>query len=101
MSVVENWAPKAPFNSKYLAIDTASAESHTDEDFLYVNYDLEGLPRPKVNRTNQEWYSRQGYQIMPIPEEDHPAIHRGWQWKHPETGKMLMTWTVYMVKKLE
>lgn len=42
-------------------------EVQGSEEFLKKAFDDKGMTRPKEVRTNQDWYARQRYEVLPRP----------------------------------
>jgi hypothetical protein len=64
------------------------------ESHLRTLYEDRGYERPKVIRSNEEWYARQGYEVMPIEEQEY------YVWTVPHTGEKRPLPTVFLKKCL-
>ncbi|KAG5984804.1 hypothetical protein E4U55_003169 [Claviceps digitariae] len=93
MDQLERAASSPPFNCTFLALDTIRADAQKSEELLRGLYDDRGLPRPEVVRTNEEWYLRQGYEI--IGGEAEP-----YEWTVPATGRVLKLPCAFFKKDL-
>lgn len=93
MHQVERAAASPPFNCTAIALDTVTGVYQGSEESLRGFYEDRGIPRPKVIRTNQEWYQRQGYEIIAMKE----AMY---DWTHPGTGVVFHIPGVYLKKEL-
>lgn len=110
MAAIESEAAGAPHNCTVIALDTTSDAWQRSERSLATFYDDRGLPRPKVVRTNEEWYRRQGYALMdlpPVQEGKTWAREKGvngelgfYIWVGPETGEEIRVPAVYMWKSI-
>lgn len=67
MRETERIAALPPLNATALALDTMTDAVQRSELCMRLYFDDLGLPRPQKLRTNEEWYKRQGYQVMHIP----------------------------------
>lgn len=67
MAAAERTASLSPLNATVVALDTLRGEFQKSEEFLKKAYDDRGMARPVGYRSNQEWYSGQGYEVMDGP----------------------------------
>lgn len=68
MAAVERTAASPPVNATIVALNTLQKEVQESEEFLKMAFDARGMARPKEFRSNQDWYTRQGYEIVPGPD---------------------------------
>lgn len=54
-------------NATIVALNTRQKEVQGSEEFLKKAFENRGITRPKEVRTNQDWYARQGYEVLPRP----------------------------------
>ncbi|KAG5913487.1 hypothetical protein E4U42_001117 [Claviceps africana] len=92
MDQLERAASSPPFNCAFIALDTVRSEFQKSE-MLRGLYDDRGLPRPDVVRTNEEWYLRQGYEIMEAEVEPY-------EWTSPATGRVVKLPCAFFKKDL-
>ena len=67
MAATERAAASPPVNATIVALNTLQKEIQGSEVFLKKAFDDRGMARPKEVRTNQDWYGRQGYEVIPGP----------------------------------
>lgn len=107
MEQAEAMAAAAPFHSAALALDT----THPTWQRRMVSQSLYGTDEPPADapsiRTNQEWYTRQYYLDMALPDtEAECARQEGreslgyYAWTNPETDEFVKIPTVYMYKMM-
>lgn len=94
MIAVEHLATMPPVNATILALDTIKSEMQLSEAMLSVAFEGSGRERPEEPRANEEWYRRQGYEVIKVAEN-------GYDWTHALTGKTYPLTIVFMCKKLE
>lgn len=93
MRQLELAAASSPFNCTIIALDTVSGAFQKSEESLKSFYDDRGLKRPEEVRTNQDWYLRQGYEIIGVKNE-------AYMWTHPGTGEVVPIPCVIFKKSL-
>ncbi|KAG6258977.1 hypothetical protein E4U24_000108 [Claviceps purpurea] len=93
MHQLEQAASSPPFNCTTMALDTVRADFQKSELWLGGFYDDRGLPRPDVTRTNEEWYMRQGYEIL-------GAEAGAYEWMNRTTGKIMEVPRAFFKKDL-
>ncbi|KAG5989875.1 hypothetical protein E4U43_004415 [Claviceps pusilla] len=71
-----------PFDCTFRALDIIRSDVQKSEASLRGLYVERGLPRPKVLRTNEEWFLRQGYEIIGAEAEPY-------EWTVPVTGRVM------------
>ncbi|KAG5976321.1 hypothetical protein E4U58_005127 [Claviceps cyperi] len=76
-----------------MALDTVRADFQKSEAWLSGLYDDRGLPRPDVMRTNEEWYVRQGYEML-------GAAAGAYEWTNRTTGKIMEVPRAFFKKDL-
>ena len=70
MSQTEAIAAAPPHSCTVAALDTMAEEYQLSEEHIRDVFDGRGVARPAKMRTNQEWYRRQGYELMPTEVPD-------------------------------
>lgn len=110
MNAAEAMATKPPFSSAAIALDTTAAPVHRALQSAHL-YGTEEPPAgsPPI-MTNQEWYERQGYALMALPEgekaeacakaENRPSLSY-YGWFHPERKVRMDITTVFLSKRIE
>ncbi len=107
MEQVEAMAAAAPFRSAALALDTThpSWQRRTASQTLYGT-DEPPADAPSI-RTNQAWYTRQGYRDMALPAAEGACARAEgrdslgyYAWTNPDTGEFVKIPTVYMYKMI-
>lgn len=93
MAQVEHLAALPPLNGTIIALDTIEGDLQLREESLHAFYDLRGLERPKVLRSNESWYLNQGYSQI-------ARVGNGTTWTNPVNGEMSSISIVYMTKPL-
>lgn len=94
MAEAERVASSPPHNVNWVALDTMRKEYQMKESHLRTLYEERGFERPKVVRSNEEWYVRQGYQVMPTDKDEF------YVWTVPHTGEQRPMPTVWLKKCL-
>ncbi|KAG5915742.1 hypothetical protein E4U53_004423 [Claviceps sorghi] len=92
MDLLEQAASSPPFNCAFIALDTVRSECQKSE-MLRGFYEDRGLSRSGVVRTNEEWYLRQGYEIMGAEAEPY-------EWTNPATGRVVKLPCAFFKKDL-
>lgn len=59
------------FGASATALETITTDFQMQDAYLEPIYDAHGSPRPR--RSNVEWYSRLGYEVIPGSEHSHPS----------------------------
>lgn len=99
MRETERIACLPPLNASALALDTTLGVAQKSEAAMKAFYDDVGAPRPKKMRSNQEWYTKQGYTLMDVPETDSPHVFKHYM---NEYGNGTFTLpTVWMYKAIQ
>lgn len=94
MYQIEHLATLAPLNATTMALDTSTKEFQTTPEFLAYHSQLVGRKiEAKDFRSNEEWYVRQGYQV--IARDD-----RGYTWVEPKTGMEVIIPSVFLKKDI-
>lgn len=93
MAQVEHLAALPPLNGTIIALDTVAGDLQLREESLHAFYDLRGLERPKMLRSNESWYMRQGYSQM-------ARIDNGTTWTNPVNGEVSSIPIVFLTKPL-
>ena len=93
MAQVEHFAALPPLNGTIIALDTIDGDLQLREESLHAFYDLRGLERPKVLRSNESWYLSQGYSQI-------ARVGNGTTWTNPVNGEMSSIPIFYMTKPL-
>ncbi|GJC77902.1 hypothetical protein ColLi_00740 [Colletotrichum liriopes] len=91
MRHLENLAVGNSFQARILALDTPSKEFQLSPEFIKTSYTDRGWKVPKVLRSTQEWYERQGYVVFHRDDEGYP-------WTHPTSGQVHKLPLVFMKK---
>ncbi|POR36195.1 Uncharacterized protein TPAR_03581 [Tolypocladium paradoxum] len=91
MAQLERVAAASPFGSTCIALDTASRAFQLREDVMAALYDARGAPRPREMRTNEDWYRRQGYDVV-------ARVEAMYDWVNPATGQSVAVPCVLMKK---
>ncbi|KAH8173281.1 hypothetical protein LIA77_07536 [Sarocladium implicatum] len=94
MAAIEHLATLPPINATMLALDTIKSEMQLSEEMLSVSFEGTGRQRPAEPKANEEWYRRQGYEVVKV-------VEAGYDWTHAESGKTFPLTLVFMSKKLE
>lgn len=94
MAEIERLSQLPPHNATAMILDTMQKEFQLSETFMRLTYDVKGLERPENPRTNQEWYARQGYEVVPLDEDE------VYSWKEPISGEVADIPIVYLKKTL-
>lgn len=69
MAETERIAASPPHGCKVVALDTMARRYQLSEEHIRLVFDARGLERPSKMRSNEDWYIRQGYEIMPTVGE--------------------------------
>ncbi|KAK5998660.1 hypothetical protein PT974_01042 [Cladobotryum mycophilum] len=93
MAQIERLAASPPLNAAALALDTVTKEFQLHEENLKVWFEVTGIKRPDVVRSNEEWYVRQGYKVM-------GDIDLGTTWTHPAAGETASIPSIYLKKDI-
>ncbi|KAK1969869.1 hypothetical protein LY78DRAFT_314734 [Colletotrichum sublineola] len=93
MRQLEALAAGDSFQARVLALDTPTKEFQLSPEFIKTSYTDRGWGVPKVLRSTQEWYERQGYAVFHRNDEGYP-------WTHPMSGQVLNIPLVWMKKDL-
>ncbi|KAG6010093.1 hypothetical protein E4U21_000126 [Claviceps maximensis] len=93
MAQLERVASSAPFHCAVMALDTIRGHVQSSEEYLRGLYDDRGLSRPEVVRTNEEWYLRQGYEMIGAEMEPY-------EWTVPATGRVVKLECAFFKKDL-
>ncbi|GKT45521.1 uncharacterized protein ColSpa_05702 [Colletotrichum spaethianum] len=91
MQKLENLAIELPFEARVLTLDTPTKEFQLSPEFIKMSYSDSGWEVPKVLRSTQEWYERQGYAVFHRDDEAYP-------WTHPTSGQVHKLPLVFMRK---
>jgi len=75
MAQTERIAAEAPHFATNLALDTMLGSYQISELHLARLYDRRGIARPKVLRSTESWYARQGWVLVPMPEPEFYPWH--------------------------
>ncbi|KAJ6447049.1 C6 finger domain-containing protein [Purpureocillium lavendulum] len=89
MAAVERVIAGPPFGADCVALDTVPSEFQLREEQMAGFYDARGVPRPAVIRTNEEWYRRQGYEVV-------ARNASMYDWVNPATGETTTVPCVFM-----
>lgn len=95
MAEAEVVAQQAPHEATVVILDTMKREFQESETYMRLTYDSKGFERPQSHRTNEEWYVRQGYEVM-------PGVGDGevYQWTEVTTQERADVPIVYLKKDL-
>ena len=93
MEAMERLATQPPLNADLLVLDTVESSFQLKDEHLAIYWEGRGRKRPEVPKANQEWYMRQGYQVIKI-------VENGANWVHPVTREAHPLTMVFLSKKL-
>jgi hypothetical protein len=93
MAVMEQVATQPPLNADLLALDTVESSFQLRDEHMAIYWEGRGRKRPEVPKANQEWYLRQGYEVMKL-------VEGGFMWLNPATGEKSPVNMVFLSKKL-
>lgn len=93
MAVMEQVATQPPLNADLLALDTVESSFQLRDEHLAIYWEGRGRKRPEAPKANQEWYMRQGYEVMRV-------VEGGFIWLNPATGDKSPVNMVFLSKKL-
>lgn len=96
MVLTELIAKSPPHNAELLALDTLKGSYQVSEKHLGHLYDDRGMERPAVIRSNEEWYLRQGWELVEVDGKAEEI----YQWLIPDTGEVRDIPVIYMNKSL-
>lgn len=96
MVLTEHIARSPPHNSQLLALDTLKGSYQVSEKHLGHLYDERGMERPAVLRSNEEWYLRQGWELVDV----NGRADEIYKWQVPDTGEVREIPVIYMTKSL-
>ncbi|GJN76792.1 hypothetical protein PLIIFM63780_000279 [Purpureocillium lilacinum] len=89
MAALERVVAGPPFGAECVALDTVTGEFQLREEQLAGFYDARGVPRPAVIRTNEDWYRRQGYEVVATNDSMY-------DWVNPATRETIKVPCVFM-----
>ncbi|KAL7921106.1 hypothetical protein ACQKWADRAFT_296285 [Trichoderma austrokoningii] len=94
MHQIEHLATCPPLNATTMALDTSTKEYQTTPEYLAYHSRLSGRTiEAKDFRSNEEWYVRQGYEVISRTEP-------GYAWVDPKTGVEEVIPCVYLKKDI-
>jgi hypothetical protein len=94
MYQIEHLATRPPLNATTMALDTSTKEYQTSPEYLAFVSEVRGYKvEAKDFRSNEEWYERQGYQVISRSEP-------GYAWVNPDTGLEEVIPCVYLKKDI-
>lgn len=96
MLLTEHIARSEPHNCTLLALDTMQGAYQVSEKHLKNLYDERGLVRPEKIRSNEEWYLRQGWELVEVGGR----VSEIYRWTVHETGEVREVPVIYMTKSL-
>lgn len=71
MAQVELLAASSAFGATATALETITTAFQMQEAYLRPIYDAYSFPRPR--RSNVDWYSRLGFEVVPGSDHSHPS----------------------------
>ncbi|KAF7561705.1 hypothetical protein G7046_g2435 [Stylonectria norvegica] len=93
MTQIERLAASPPLSKTSITLDTIDGEFQLRETTMKALYEDRGRARPAVMRTTEEWYVRQGYEVV-------RREAKGFEWVNPVTGEVVPVPEVYLSKSL-
>lgn len=94
MHQIEHLATCPPLNATTMALDTTTKEFQNTPEYLAYHCRLLGYKiEAKDFRSNEEWYVRQGYEVISRSKS-------GYTWADPRTGAVEVIPCVYLKKDI-
>jgi hypothetical protein len=93
MEVVEHIAQAPPFNASLAVLDIVQEGFQLHSDFITTIVDNCSHAQPKVLRSNEAWFERQGYEVF-------QRLETGYMWHNPKTGELISVPLVFLRKLL-
>lgn len=94
MYQIEHLATLPPLNATAMALDTVTKEFQTTPESIAIFNKIRGSDVDRDNfRSNEEWYTRQGYDIIGY-------IDGMYKWVDPQTGAVTEVPSVFLKKDI-